>query len=123
RAIDEASSAALATSVRTLSRRAVACATREENASAMRRVGVAMPCAPAYTPARMLSSAPHRALLMLRPRLYVAAIGVAVFAGACDPCSGVTACTGSAHVSGTGRVLDDRTGHPVAGVVIDFVRT
>lgn len=51
----------------------------------------------------------------------LALAGVALTA--CEPCSGVVNCDTGAHVSLSGRILDDVTGAPVAGVTVDLVRT
>ena len=53
----------------------------------------------------------------------VAAAALMLAASACDECSGVPSCVGSGEVSYTGHFIERRSGRPVAGVAVDFVRS
>lgn len=51
----------------------------------------------------------------------VPAVAAAAFAAACDPCFGVAGCDGPKRAGLTGRILDDVSGRPVAGVSVDIL--
>lgn len=58
-------------------------------------------------------------------RLRVSVINVFLLAGlvtACDPCTGMAGCSGDPAAGISGRILDEITGAPAAGVPIDFIR-
>ena len=58
----------------------------------------------------------------MKPGWMTLALASVVMSMACDPCSGVVACSGDPRVSLTGRILDESSGRGVSGVVIDVVR-
>lgn len=51
-----------------------------------------------------------------------AACGMLALLGACDPCAGIPSCHGAPEVSFTGQTIEFRSGSPVAGVRLAFVR-
>lgn len=57
----------------------------------------------------------------MRVTTLVPALSIAL--SACEPCAGLVGCTVAPHAAVTGQILDDGSGRPVAGVVVDLIRT
>ena len=51
-----------------------------------------------------------------------AALAATLAIPACDPCAGLVGCNAPAHIGVTGQILNDTTGKPERGAIIDLIR-
>jgi hypothetical protein len=60
---------------------------------------------------------------LTRPIVALVVVGAALTFGACSECAGTLSCTSAPLISHSGEFINHKTGAPVAGVQVEWVRT